>query len=265
MTSLLRVGARRGFDTITMDSPGNRNALSVELLRALVVAVRVSADNDSRGLLLDHVGPAFCSGVDLKERRLLGPADPSHSTLLAELLRALWVYPKPFVAIVDGAVRGGGLGVLGCADLVLASPRSTFAYSEPRVGVAPALVMAVTLPLMSPRQVMPHLLDGSVFDALTAHQLGLVNRVHEPDPRVVDDVLHGLCQGAPMAQVMIKRLARRWSGADMDRVLGEMTALSAELFAGDEAAEGVAAFGEGRLPAWAAATERPTTMEGVAS
>jgi enoyl-CoA hydratase/carnithine racemase len=214
--------------------------------------VRRSADGTGRGLLLEHTGPAFCSGVDLKERAALGPDDTSHSKLLAELLRELWHYPRPVVAMVDGAARGGGLGLLACADVVLATTRSSFAYSESRVGVAPALVMAVTLPLADVRALVPRLLDGAVFGAVAAHELGLATRIVE-DKSKVAGVLSELRQGAPDAQRVIKALARQRVGVDVDLLLTEMTAVSADLFAGAEAAEGVAAFAARRSPSWAVA------------
>jgi enoyl-CoA hydratase/carnithine racemase len=249
MTGVLRVGSRQGFDALEIDSPANRNALSIDLLTTLRDEVRRSAGGSARGLLLHHTGSAFCSGVDLKERRAFGPSDASHSVLLADLLRELWHYPKPVVASVDGAVRGGGLGLLACADLVLATARSTFAYSESRVGVAPVLVMAVTLPLASTRTLMPRLLDASVFDASSAATLGLVARIVDGE-NAVGEVLAELRQGAPGAQSAIKRLARRWSEIDMDELIKEMTVLSADLFAGAEAAEGMAAFVAKRSPSW---------------
>lgn len=253
MTGPVRTGSRLGFDTLLLDSPATRNALSVALLGDALAAVRASAAGDARGLLVEHTGPAFCAGVDLKERRRLGPADSSHSILLARLLRELWHHPRPVVVRVDGAVRGGGMGLLACADLVLATSRSTFAYSESRVGVAPALVMAVTLPLVSSRALSPHLLDGAVFDAATARDLGLVGQVVEADDRdTLDDVLDRLRQGAPGAQATIKRLVRRSAAPDIDALIDETTVTSAELFAGAEAAEGMAAFAERRPPAWAA-------------
>ena len=133
MTSI-RLGAYAGFDHLVIDSPPNRNALSLALMDAAVAAVRRSAGSDGRGLLVEHTGLASCSGVDLKERRALGRSDTRHSALPAELLRALWHYPKPVVVRVDGAVRGGGMGILACADVVVASGRSSFAYAETRVG-----------------------------------------------------------------------------------------------------------------------------------
>jgi enoyl-CoA hydratase/carnithine racemase len=263
MSSQVRLGTRVSFDTVTLDSPHNRNALSLDLLRRLRDGIRASAVSPARGLLLTHTGPSFCSGVDLKERRSLPRTDATHSLLLAEVLRDLWTYPKPLVAVVDGAVRGGGLGLLACADVVLATSSSTFAYSEARVGVAPALVMAVTLPLSDTRRLMPHLLGGGSFDADVARSLGLVSRVlADPDDAAVDAVLADLRRGAPAALTAIKRLAHRWSESDMDGLIEEMTALSADLFAGDEAAEGMAAFAERREPSWIlpdTSSERPAS------
>lgn len=251
MTALVARGSRLSFDTVVLDSPGNRNALSLELLEGLRDAIRASAAGDARGLLLGHTGPTFCAGVDLKERRALPRTDTAHSALLAEVLRELWAYPKPCVALVDGAARGGGLGLLACADVVLATASSTFAYSEARVGVAPALVMAVTLPMSTTRPLLPHLLSGEPFDADEALRLGLVTTVLPGrDDDAVDAVLDGVRRGAPAALATIKRLARQWSESDMDGLIEEMTALSADLFAGPEAAEGMAAFAERRAPAW---------------
>lgn len=257
----VRVGSRAGFDTVELDSPHNRNALSVDLLCRLHEAIGTSAESASRGLFLSHAGPSFCSGVDLRERRELPPTDTTHSRMLTEVLRELWHYPKPVVALVDGSVRGGGLGVLAGADVVLATPGSTFAYSEVRVGVAPALVMAVTLPLVDSRRLLPHLLDGQPFDAEAAREIGLVTSiVPGRADAAVDAVLDGLRRGAPGALATVKRLARTWAEVDMDGLLEEMGAVSADLFASPEAAEGMAAFAERRPPSWAQPDLEPSDL-----
>lgn len=253
MTALVRRGLRLGFDSLVIDSPTNRNALSLQLLEEALAAVRDSLAGESRGLVIEHTGPSFCSGVDLKERRALPRDDQSHSRLLADLLHLLWTYPRPVVAAVDGAVRGGGLGLLACADFVAATEASSFAYSEALVGVAPALVMAVTVPVRSSRALIPHLLRGDTFDAATALSLGLVNNVVvDHEALAVDNVLAGFLRAAPRAQATIKRLSRDWADNDMEGLLVEMSALSAELFAGDEAQEGMASFAEHREPSWRA-------------
>jgi methylglutaconyl-CoA hydratase len=253
MTTLVHRAARAGFDVLVLDSPANRNALSLQLLEELLAGVRDSAAGSSRGLVLQHTGPSFCSGIDLKERGASARDDQSHSLLFADLLRQLWGYPKPAVAAVDGAVRGGGMGILACADVVVASATSSFGYAEARVGVAPALVMAVTTQVRSSRAVMPHLLSGDTFDAASAEALGLVNEVVRNGlEAALDRIVADLRSGAPGAQRTIKRLGRQWEHHDMDALLDEMTTLSAELFAGEEAREGMAAFAGRREPSWRA-------------
>lgn len=251
MSGPVNRGTRLGFDTVELNAPGHRNALSLDMLAQLLDAVRASAAGTSRGLVLTHAGTAFCAGVDLKERSGLARSDSAHSDLLSLLLRELWAYQKPVVAMVDGATRGGGMGLLACADIVLAVEGSTFAYAEARVGVAPALVMAVTLSSTDSRSLLPHLLGAGPFDARTAQRLGLVSEVlPSRDVGALDDTLNALRSGAPGALITIKRLAREWSAPQVDRLIREMTTLSAQLFATQEAAEGMAAFAQRRPPSW---------------
>jgi enoyl-CoA hydratase/carnithine racemase len=252
---LLRSEDDRGVDVLVLDSQHNRNALSIALLEQLLEEVRRSAEGDGRALVLDHAGPVFCAGVDLRERQALGERGPSHSALLAELLRALWAYPKPLLSRVAGAVRGGGLGFVACSDVVVASPAASFAYSEVRVGVAPAVVSVVALAKLPLGALIPCLVTGETFDAATAHRIGLVTRV--ADDADLAPELDGIRRSAPEAVRTIKLLARRSTRSDVDAALRDAESLSAELFAGPEAREGMAAFAERRAPAWAPASGPP--------
>jgi enoyl-CoA hydratase/carnithine racemase len=227
-----RIEHRDGFAVVTLTSERNRNALSLRMLDELLAHVAAA---DGRGLVLDHEGPVFCAGVDLRERQVTG----GHSQLLAELLRALRDYPKPFMCHVDGPVRGGGMGLLACADIVVASERASFAYSEVKVGVAPALVLAVTKVPAAP--LLPWLLTGEPFDAETALRLGLVTRVGAS----LEPELSAIRAAGPEAVATVKALVR--DGIELERA----ERLSAELFASPEAREGMAAFAAGRTPAWA--------------
>jgi enoyl-CoA hydratase/carnithine racemase len=223
---------RDGFDVVTLTSERNRNALSLAMLEELLEHV---ASSTGRGLVLDHEGPVFCAGVDIRERQTKG----GHSELLAQLLRALSAFPRPVLCRVDGPVRGGGMALTACADIVVASPRASFAYSEVKVGVAPALVLAVTKVPTAP--LLPWLLTGEPFDAETALRLGLVTRLGDS----LDPELAAIRAAGPHAVETVKAVAR--TGIDIDAA----EALSAELFAGDEAREGMAAFAERRPAAWA--------------
>lgn len=247
--SVVVAESRLGFDVLRLDSPGNRNALSLGLMAELADGVRRSAVGSSRGILLEHAGPAFCSGVDLRERRGLPATDSSHTEALAGLLELLWEFPRPVVALVDGAVRGGGMGLLVCADVVVASPRSSFAYSEVRVGVAPALVLAVTLAHTPSRRLLPHALAGSEFGAAEARELGVVTHIADEPVATGSLLLAELTKGAPEAQAVVKQLSRR-AAVPMAELLAQTASLSSELFGRPEAAEGMAAFTERRAPAW---------------
>lgn len=252
MTELVRTAPVGAFDSLILDVPSSRNALSLQLMRELVSGIAASASGPGRGLLLTHTGTSFCSGVDLRERREHGRDDDSHSRLLAQLFLTLWDYPKPVVIAVDGAVRGGGMGLLACGDIVIASPGSTFAYSETKVGVAPALVMALTLPGIPVRRLLPWLLSGEAFTSTDALELGLVTSVEaSPGVAAAENVIPKLTAAAPLAQVTTKRLSRALRAVDMPTAIADMTAESAALFTGEEAREGMQAFAERRPPAWA--------------
>lgn len=225
--TLTRRERRDGADVVTLASPHNRNALSLQLLEELLDHVGAS---DARALVLDHEGPVFCAGVDLRERAV----KDGHSALLARLLKALWEHPAPVLCRVGGPVRGGGMGVIACADIAVASPQATFAYSEVKVGVAPALVLAVTLPKLAPGPLLPWLLTGEPFGAETAHALGLVWRVGDS----VAPELAAIAAAAPQALRTVRRLAL----PDVSAALAEAERLSGELFASEEARQGMAAF-----------------------
>lgn len=254
MTSMVDLRNYKGLDVARLDSPANRNALSIAVLGELTgVVERSQQDDRSRGLILDHTGPVFCSGVDLRERRELDPGDDRHSQMLADLLERLWAYPKPVLCRVDGAVRGGGMGLVACADIVVASSAASFAYSEVRVGVAPALVASIALLKVPTGQLLPWLLTGEKFSADQAKEMGLVSYLADGDDSVslVDDVADGVLRAAPGASMATKRITRTVAGLeDVGELLEEMGRMSAELFATDEAREGMAAFAEKRQPAW---------------
>lgn len=244
---------------MSLDAPERRNALSLAMLDHLrSAAQRSAADASSRGLLLDHTGDVFSAGVDLVERRSLAPGARNHSQALADLYSELWGYPKPLVCRADGAVRGGGVGLVAVADVVIAGPRASFAFTEVRVGVAPALVGALVLARFGGGRLDPWLLSGSTLDARDAAEIGLVTQVADDDGRsLVEEWCQSMEGAAPHAQRMTKALTRRFGRGDVPEMLREMEALSAELFDGPEALEGMAAFAEKRPPLWASGTAAP--------
>lgn len=247
----LAVMQHGAIDRLVIDSPANRNALSIALMEQLIAAVEESAQRGARVLVIDHAGEVFCAGVDLKERLALKDEPQRHSQLLGRLLGALWSYPSPVVCRVAGRVRGGGVGLAACSDFVVCSRTADFAFSEVRVGVAPALVGSFSLAGISSRALKPWLLSGEAFGVDEALRLGLITRIASDEAVSIEPELTALLKGAPGGQRVTKRLVRELAGETPERQLAAMQQLSAELFATAEAAEGMAAFRERRAPAWA--------------
>jgi methylglutaconyl-CoA hydratase len=248
---VIRVEVRSGVATLTLDSPANRNALSramrAQLRSALTDAL---ADDAVRVVVLDHTGRVFCSGMDLTEAAGGAAADQGVNEFPA-LLDTIWHFPKPVVAAVRGPARAGGVGLLAACDVVVAATSATFAFTEVRVGVVPAVISAVCLPRMLPNVAHRLMLTGEVFDAPAALAGGLVDLV-VPDDEVDAGVaaqVDALGRGAPLALAETKRLLRARSGPLADR-FPELLALSARFFAGEEGQEGIAAFREKRPARW---------------
>jgi enoyl-CoA hydratase/carnithine racemase len=160
----------RGAATITLNRPEKRNVLNAESLGELRAALQQSAaDPDVRALILTGTGNTFCAGAELNPSA--APASEAFATagpgLLVEVLEALLDHPKPTIARVQGHVAGGGNGLVAGCDLAVASDEAPFAFSEVRVGVAPAIVSVACLRVMTPRahlgssrSVRPHVAVG---------------------------------------------------------------------------------------------------------
>ena len=251
--TLVRAATARGVATLTLDSPPNRNALSSALIDQLLDALAGAvADPAVRVVLLSHTGPVFCSGVDLAETEAARATGTLPAARMGELLQALWDCPKPVVARVGGPARAGGLGLVAAADIAVCPTEATFAFSEVRLGVVPAVISATVLPRLTSRAAAELFPTGEVFDGTRAAQVGLVTAAvpaTDLDARV-DRYVGGLLRGAPGALAGAKALLRRTPPDDIGENLAELTGLSVSYFRSAEGLEGVAAYRQKRDPAW---------------
>lgn len=236
--------------TLTLDSPHNRNALSAQLLAELAAGLHEArSDPDLRAVVLTATGGTFCSGVDLAER--LHPPGSAPATL-SRVLSALAATPQPVIARVNGHVRAGGMGLVAACDLAVAPAAATFAFTEVRVGVAPAIIAVPALRRMGRRAFERYALTGDVFGAEAAAAAGLLSAVvadlEELDMWVAG-VVRSVLRSAPAAVAATKGLAdlahRPWEDA-----LAAAEELSDRLFSSPTAAEGMSAFLEKRPPSW---------------
>ncbi|WP_433535262.1 enoyl-CoA hydratase-related protein [Micromonospora sp. CA-249363] len=255
---LVRVATARGVTTLTLDSPHNRNALSTALMTQLLAGLADAvADDAVRVVVLDHTGPVFCSGADLKETAAAYASGTVPAGMLGDVLAALWECPKPVVARVGGPARAGGLGLVAAADLAVCADEATFAFTEVRIGVIPAVISATVLPRLHPRAAAELYLTGNTFDGRRAAEVGLVTA--SVPAQELDDAVRGYCdslvRGAPGALAGTKDLLRRPGTAELRGDLTRLSALSTGYFLSDEGREGVTAFREKRLTRWVAALD----------
>jgi enoyl-CoA hydratase/carnithine racemase len=236
---LVNIVVADGVATITLDSPANRNALSQQLLADLLAALDV-AETEARVIVLTHTAPVFCAGADLKERSA-GKVD---SSSFVRAMQRLQTASAPVIAAVDGPVRAGGIGLMAACDLVVVHSSITFAFTEVRIGVAPATITWPILQRCGWSKLAAPYLTGEVFDAMKALDMGLVTHVTDDVTATTTDLCRNVLLGGPIAVAATKTLLRG------THTIAELQSLSDSLFSSEEGREGMAAFFEKRPPTW---------------
>lgn len=228
---------------ITLDSPHNRNALSRRLVTELGERLAAAdADPDVRVVVLASAGRVFCSGADLSEAS--GGAMTEGTRAIVDLMRSIVTLSKPVVARVAGPVRAGGIGLVAACDIVLASEEASFALTEVKLGLTPAVISLTVLPRLTSRDAAYTFLTGETFGGVEAARMGLVTEAVAAD--ALDDrvaeVCASLATGAPQGLRETKALLARDLVARIDAQRDDLAALSARLFGSDEAREAMTAF-----------------------
>jgi enoyl-CoA hydratase len=242
---------------LTLNSPHNRNALSTMLVSQLHQGLRdAAADPAVRAVVLGHTGNTFCAGADLSEGSAATGADPGEMAAerareMAALLRAIVESPLTVIVAVDGHVRAGGMGLVGAGDIAVAGPRSTFALTEARIGVAPAIISLTLLPKMSARAAARYYLTGETFDAATAAAIGLITMAADDVRAAVASLVADIGRASPQGLAASKALTTAAILDGFDRDAERLSTDSARLFASEEASEGMLAFLQKRPPRWA--------------
>lgn len=249
----VKVDVAGGVMTVTLADVENRNALGGALVQGVYDALaRANDDPAIRAVVVTNEGNTFCAGANLKVQSGATSATAA-SVSFEELLHAIQTSPTPVVGRIAGHVVGGGNGLAAALDISIAAEDVKFGFSEVRLGVVPAIISVVCLPKMRQGEAMEAFLRGNRFPAGRAAELGLINRAvpaSELDA-AVDEVLADLRKGGPKALGFAKRLVYDVPRMEPKEALQWTSRHSAELFAGDEAREGMAAFLGKRPASWA--------------
>ncbi len=247
--------------TLVIDRPQVRNALDAATVDELTAKLRhVDADPVVRVVVLAGEGSCFSAGADLHAMRRMGGSQPEENLAdtrrFVEMLHTLSTLSKPTVARVHGATVAGGVGLVACCDIAIASEDAFFRLSEVQLGLVPAMVGPYLVEALGVRVARRLMLTAERIDARQAAEWGLLHEVH---PRseltdATDAMVRKLLRGAPGAQACCKELIREIADSPLDDAIRQRTAeVLAMCRSSEEARSGVGAFFDKARPPWAVA------------
>ncbi|MCH7880977.1 MAG: enoyl-CoA hydratase/isomerase family protein [Proteobacteria bacterium] len=248
----------RGVATLTLERAEKHNAFDdVMIAELLQVLEDVESDETIRLLVLRAAGKSFSAGADLDWMRRMADYDQEQNLAdamqLARLMYSLNRLNRPVIALVQGASFGGGVGLIACCDIAIASSDAIFSLSEVRLGLIPSVISPYVIAAIGARAARRYFLTGERFDAGRAMQIGLIHEVVDPDAldASLENCIDDLLLAGPKAQIAARDLIHRVDGRPIDETLIAETARRiAELRASDEGREGLNAFLEKRQPNW---------------
>jgi methylglutaconyl-CoA hydratase len=244
---------------VRLDRPQLHNAFDAGLIAGLTEAFHALArDPGIRVVILEAAGPSFSAGADLNWMRGMATASEADnradSLHLARLMRTLDELPKPTIARVQGAAFGGGVGLVACCDIAIATTAATFGLTESRLGLLPAVISPYVIAAIGARQARRWFATAERFDAAEAHRIGLVHQLVADEDALdaaVAKQVDLLLQAGPIAAASAKTLVRRVAaGGEATTLDADNAALIAALRVSPEGQEGLAAFLDKRRPAW---------------
>jgi methylglutaconyl-CoA hydratase len=247
-----------GNSTVMLNRPQVHNALDPEMVEALTTAFEtLGADPQVRAIVLVGAGDSFCAGADITHMKASAELTRKHNfeaaRRSARLFHTLYTCPKPTIAAVRGAVRGGGCGLVCACDIALATRTATFRFTEVKLGIIPAIISPYVIAAIGSRRSHRYMLTGEEISCAEAFRIGLVHEMAEEEhlSAAVGALLGHLYTGGPAALGAIKTLISRVAHACIDESLIDDTARRiADIRATAEAQEGLSAFLEKRKPAW---------------
>ena len=248
----------RGVATLMLDRAEKHNAFDDRMIVDLIQSLEnIGKDKSIRVLVLHAAGKSFSAGADLDWMRRMADYDQEQNLTdakqLAHLMYQLNRLNKPVIARVQGAAFGGGVGLLACCDIAIASSNAIFSLSEVRLGLIPSVISPYVIAAIGSRSARRYFLSGERFDATRALQIGLVHEVVEREAldASLEQCVDALLSSGPNAQVAAKELIHHMDGREIDEALIEETAQRiADIRASDEGREGLNAFLQKRKPDW---------------
>ena len=244
--------------TVTLNRPDVRNAFNETTIAEIKQAFSELGDDAGlRAIVLAANGPAFCAGADLNwMKKMAGythAENHADALQLAEMLRTIYLCPKPVVARVQGDCYAGGMGLVAACDIIVAVEEANFCLSEVKLGLIPATISPYVIKAMGENASRRYFLTAERFGAQEALRIGFAHEVVSAgalDAKVAE-IVKALVNNSPNAVQQAKALVREVAGQEVnDALLADTAERIAQIRASDQGREGVASFLEKRKPAW---------------
>jgi methylglutaconyl-CoA hydratase len=256
----IKVETSEGICSITLNRPEVHNAFNAAMIRELREVfewVTGAGPGVARVVVLSGEGRSFCAGADVnwmrESRGYTRDENRADAARMEAMFRAIDRCPVPVITRVHNLALGGGAGLVAVSDIVIAEERTQFAFSEVRLGIAPSVISPFVLSKIGTSHARALFLTGERFGAERALRMGLVHVVvPEADlgaevERSVEQAMSAAPGAVARAKELVASVPRLASDEARDLTIDTI----AELRAGTEGQEGLAAFLEKRKPEWA--------------
>ncbi|MDZ4721345.1 MAG: enoyl-CoA hydratase-related protein [Roseiflexaceae bacterium] len=243
--------------TVVIDRPDVRNAFDTATIAGLHQAfMALTDDKNVRAVVLTGAGEAFCAGGDMNWMRnsvnLSVAENLAEAEAMAAMFDAIWNFPKPLIARVNGAAIGGGAGLVACCDIAIAAETARFGFGEVKIGIIPAVIGQYVVPKIGYGHARALFVTGERFTAERAFEIGLVHAVTPTDELdvTVSNILNRTLTSGPQAVAATKSALNAIWYMERDAARRYVIELIADIRTGEEAQEGLQAFLAKRRPAW---------------
>lgn len=243
--------------TVTLRRPEVHNAFNAQVIQDLTTAFSsLSTDDRLHGVVLTGDGPSFSAGMDISMMKgavtLTEEQNLEDALRLADLLQLINTFPCPVIARINGTAMGGGIGLVAACDIAIAAESARFAFSEAKLGIAPAVISPYVLRKIGETHARVLFTTGERFSAARAHHIGLVHAVVplEALDNAVVKAIQELLSSAPLAIRTCKTLALTVGKMGYEDARTYTAETIARLRVSEEGQEGLRAFLEKRKPDW---------------
>lgn len=220
----IRLDLQKTVATVTMNRPELHNAFNPTMIVELTAAFeQLQQDSSIHTIVLQANGSSFSAGADLNWMKSMVKADQQQnlqdSEQLAKLMRTINYNSKTTIAKIHGMTLGGGVGLACCCDFVIAETTAQFGLTEAKLGLVPAVISPYVIDAIGFKAARRYFQSAELFDAQTAHRLGIVSIIAEPEQidQQLQQQLEQLQKAAPNAKQIGKKLAMSVSGKTIEQ------------------------------------------------